>query len=178
MGGTRRLALLAGVVVLAAAGGAAAERSAGPACAAPRATSAYTARTLAALRAHTDVWGNQLLAAPGGPSYARASRYLKPLLFARGPGGTSLTASGVYYLPFAQPDGARGAGSVALHVADGSQILADRVGGRSLNVWVGDGRERYGSCLARLGGPALADGYLPILLTRYVDAAGVRYAQE
>src|SRR5436190_19415921 len=130
MSGTRRLAFLAGVVVLAAAGGAAAERSAGPACPLPRASSAYTAHTLAALRARTDVWGRQLLSAPGGPTYAGAARYLKPLLFARGPKGTRLTASGVYYLPFAQPDGARGAGSVALHVADGSQILAGRVGGR------------------------------------------------
>src|SRR4051794_9678231 len=178
MVGTRRLALLAGIVVLAAAGGASARQGAPAVCAPPRASSAYTARTIAALRAHTDVWGNRLLSAPGGPTYAGAARYLKPLLLARGPKGAPLTVSGVYYLPFGQPDGARGAGSVALHVADGSQILADRVGGRSLNVWVGDGRERYGSCLARLGGPALADGYLPILQTRYADAAGARYAQE
>jgi len=178
MVGTRRLALLAGIVVLAAAGGASARQGAPAVCAPPRASSAYTARTIAALRAHTDVWGNRLLSAPGGPTYAGAARYLKPLLLARGPKGAPLTVSGVYYLPFGQPDGARGAGSVALHVADGSQILAERVGGRSVTVWVGDGRERYGSCLARLGGPALADGYLPILQTRYVDAAGARYAQE
>src|SRR4051812_8805930 len=178
MVGTRRLALLAGIVVLAAAGGASARQGAPAVCAPPRASSAYTARTIAALRAHTDVWGNRLLSAPGGPTYAGAARYLKPLLLARGPKGAPLTVSGVYYLPFGQPDGARGAGSVALHVADGSQILAERVGGRSVTVWVGDGRERYGSCLTRLGPPALADGYLPILQTRYVDAAGARYAQE
>jgi hypothetical protein len=178
MGGTCRLALLAGVVVLAAAGGASARQRTPAACAPPRASAGYTAQTLAAIRAHTDLWGNRLLAAPGGPTYAGAARYLKPLLFARGPRGTPLTASGVYYLPFAQPDGARGAGSVALHIADGSQILAQHVGGRSLTVWVGDGRERYGSCLARLGTPALADGYLPILETRYTDAAGAHYAQE
>ena len=178
MRGTRRLALLAAVVILAAAGGASAERSATGACPPPRASAAYTAQTLAAVRAHTDLWGNRLLAAPGGPTYAGAARYLKPLLYARGARGTRLTASGVYYLPFAQPDGARGAGSVALHVADGSQILAQHVGGPSLTVWVGDGRERYGSCLARLGEPALAGGYLPILETRYADAAGASYAQE
>ncbi|MCS7008150.1 MAG: hypothetical protein NZL88_11415, partial [Gaiellaceae bacterium] len=40
------------------------------------------------------------------------------------------------------------------------------------------GRERYGSCLRRLRGPALADGYLPMLRTRYIDRDGVRYEQE
>jgi hypothetical protein len=46
-------------------------------------------------------------------------------------------------------------------------------------VFVGrSGSERYGSCASRLGTPRLADGYLPILETRYVDAEGVRYRQE
>jgi hypothetical protein len=158
---------------------AAGPKAVGGGCAPPRASGAYTGSTLAALRAHTDLWGNRLLAAPGGPTYAGARRYLRPLLYARGAGGRPLTASGVYYLPFAQPDGARGAGSVALHVADGSQILAQRVGGRSLAVSVGTpGAERFGSCLARLGTPALAGGYLPILETRYRDARGRRYRQE
>ena len=158
---------------------AAGPKAVGGGCAPPRASGAYTGSTLAALRAHTDLWGNRLLAAPGGPTYAGARRYLRPLLYARGAGGSPLTASGVYYLPFAQPDGARGAGSVALHVADGSQILAQRVGGRSLAVSVGTpGAERFGSCLARLGTPALAGGYLPILETRYRDARGRRYRQE
>jgi hypothetical protein len=40
------------------------------------------------------------------------------------------------------------------------------------------GRERYGSCLRRLGPPALAEGHFPILETRYVDRHGVRYRQE
>jgi hypothetical protein len=158
---------------------AAGPKAVGGGCAPPHASGAYTGSTLAALRTHTDLWGNRLLAAPGGPTYAGARRYLRPLLYARGAGGRPLTASGVYYLPFAQPDGARGAGSVALHVADGSQILAQRVGGRSLAVSVGTpGAERFGSCLARLGTPALAGGYLPILETRYRDARGRRYRQE
>ena len=67
---------------------------------------------------------------------------------------------------------------VALHVADGSEILADR-----------EGAEREG--LRRRGRPRalrlvpvapaplpLADGFLPILETQYVDAAGNRYRQE
>ena len=84
-------------------------------------------RVEAALRAGQDVWGNALLAAPEGPTYAGARRYLPPLLYARAPGKRPLTDSGVYYLPFAQPLGVRGAGTVALHVADGSQVISNRV---------------------------------------------------
>ena len=144
-------------------------------CPAAGVAPAYTKRILDVLGAGREVWGDRLLALPGGPSHAAARRYLKPLMFARGAQGRSLTASGVYYLPFAQPDGARGAGSVALHVADGSQIVSQHVGGAALTVLVGSsGRERFGSCLARLATPALAGGYLPILETRYVDSTGVQ----
>ena len=63
------------------------------------------------------------------------------------------------------PAGPQGAGSVALHVADGSQIVSERVGGPSLTVDVGG--ERFGSCLRRLTPARLAGGWLPILETRY-----------
>lgn len=143
-----------------------------------RADSGYSDRVERALRAGTDVWGNELLAAPSGPTYLRARRYLKPLLLARAPGKRPLTDSGVHYVAFAQPLGPQGAGTVALHVADGSQIAFNRIEGRTLTLFVGaDGRERYGSCLARLAPPRLA-GYLPILETRYVDRQGARYVQE
>ena len=66
----------------------------------------------------------------------------------------------------------------ALHVADGSELITRRVGGPSLTVDVGNGSERYGSCSARLKPAHLAEGYLPVLQTGYVDAAGVRYHQE
>jgi pimeloyl-ACP methyl ester carboxylesterase len=148
-------------------------------CAPPRATAGHTNRVERALRTHHDLWGNALLRAPDGPSYEAARRLLPPLLYARAPGKKPLTESGVYYVPFGQPAGARGAGSVALHVADGSQVIAERVGGRRLTVLVGaKGRERYGSCLARLGQARLAAGYLPILSTTYSDSARVRYRQE
>jgi len=148
-------------------------------CAAPRATAAHTNRVAQALRTHHDVWGNQLLSAPDGPSYTAAQRLLPPLFYARAPGKRPLTESGAYYLPFGQPLGARGAGSIALHVADGSQVIAERVGGRRLTVFVGaKGQERYGSCLSRLGFARLADGHLPILTTSYTDGARVRYRQE
>jgi hypothetical protein len=147
-------------------------------CAAPRATPAYAGGVLRALRSKRDVWGEQLLKQPGGPTYDAVRRLLKPLWFARAR-QKPLTDSGVYYLPFAQPLGSRGAHEIALHVADGSQILARTANGASLRVMVGaEGREPFGSCLSRLSQPTLADGYLPILETGYVDGAGVRYRQE
>ncbi len=184
LAGARRLTIvtLAWVCAVGASAGPRPAGAASPAagsCPAAGPASAYTKRVLDVLGAGTDVWGDRLLALPGGPSHVAARRYLKPLMFARGAQGRSLTASGVYYLPFAQPDGARGAGSVALHVADGSQIVSQHVGGAALTVLVGSsGRERFGSCLARLATPALAGGYLPILETRYVDSTGARYTQE
>ena len=75
-----------------------------------------------ALGAGRDVWGEALLASPEGPTHAGASRFLPPLLLARAAGRTRLTASGVHYVPFSQPAGAQGGLSVALHVADGSEI--------------------------------------------------------
>jgi hypothetical protein len=151
----------------------------GAECRKPGVSSSYVRRVSHALRARQDVWGKALLAAPGGPTYERVSRYLNPLLLARAPKGRALTESGVHYAHFTMPNGAWGATSVALHVADGSQILSRRARGRGLRTRVGvGGRERYGSCLRRLAAPALAEGYLPILRTRYVDGAGVRYRQE
>jgi hypothetical protein len=147
-------------------------------CAHQHVSPAYAGSVLRALRARRDVWGEQLIRRPAGPTYAAVRRLLKPLLFARAK-RKPLTASGVYYLPFAQPLGSHGAYEIALHVADGSQILARTANGASLRVLVGPGgREPFGSCLSRLSRPTLAVGYLPILETRYVDSAGVRYRQE
>ncbi len=174
------LAIAALVAAVAVVGGRA-ERAATKtaSCAPPRATAAHTSKVERALRTRHDVWGNALLNAPDGPSYEAARRLLPPLLYARAPGKRALTESGVYYVPFGQPLGARGAGSVALHVADGSQVIAERVGGRRLTVLVGaKGRERYGSCVARLGQARLAGGYLPIMSTTYTDGSRVRYRQE
>ncbi len=46
---------------------------------------------MAALRSRRDVWGNSLLAAPDGPTYEGARRYLGPLWLARAAGRTALT---------------------------------------------------------------------------------------
>ena len=148
-------------------------------CPPPGVTSDYAHSVRFALSSRRDVWGRRLLAAPGGPTYDRARAVLTPLLYAAGRGGAKLTASGVYYLPFAFPFNVNGERLFALHVADGSQIIVRRAGGPSVTVDVGpEGDERYGSCLARLGSATLAEGYLPILDTSYTDSAGVRYDQE
>jgi hypothetical protein len=180
--GLRRVGCVALLAMLAGAAGAQPSRAGGKPCIQPRVTSIYSAAVVRALRARKDVWGNRVLRAPGGPTYERVERLLKPLLLAGAPGRSKnrlLTSSGVYYLPFGWPGGGFGAGSVALHVADGSEIVSERVGGPRLTVTVGSGRlTRYGSCLARLSTPRLYGGYLPILDTEYVDSAGVRYDQE
>jgi hypothetical protein len=173
-------ALLAGAAAAAAlAQGPARATAERDACPLRRADAGHTRRVMRALAARQDVWGNALLAAPGGPTYERVRRLLPPLLLARAAKGRPLTDSGVHYVAFAQPLGNYGAGSVALHVADGSQVLTQRVDSRRLTVRVGPrGGERFGSCLARLATPRLAGGWLPILATRYVDGAGTRYGQE
>jgi hypothetical protein len=145
-------------------------------CVERRASEAYTAHVLRGLRARRDVWGEALLRAPGGPTYARARRFLSPLLLAGGPRKRPLTASGFHYVPFSLPSGDGGASTVALHVADGSQIVADRVDGRALTVLAG--AERFGSCLGRLTPGRLAGGWLPILRTSYADREGNVYEQE
>jgi hypothetical protein len=172
------IALTASAVV-AAFGGSSRATLATPVCHAPVASAAYSQRVRAVLGSRHDVLGERLLRAPGGPTFAAAHRLLPPLLFAAGPGGRPLTASGVYYLPFTLPYSVGGSRGFGLHVADGSQIIVRRVGGPSLTVFVGrHGDERYGSCLARLQTPRLAEGYLPILQVAYSDRAGVRYRQE
>ena len=48
-----------------------------------RAGSGYAGGVLRVLRAKQDVWGNELIARPNGPTYAAVRRLLKPLLFAK-----------------------------------------------------------------------------------------------
>jgi hypothetical protein len=144
-----------------------------------RANAASADRIERALRSGRDLWGSALLGRSGGPTYEAARRFLPPLFLAYGRGRQPLTDSGAHYVPFGQPAGVQGAGPVALHVADGSQIVSERAGGRRLTVFVGArGSERYGSCPARLATPRLLEGYLPVLETSYVDASGSRYQQQ
>jgi hypothetical protein len=137
---------------------------AAPACHIPPSASAVEVQR--ALRSGPDLWGDRLLRAPGGPTLAGARRFLPPLRYAQARGGAKLTASGVYYVPFAGQAPPQGVSVPALHVADGSRIYAASVLGPSLAVFVA-GRP-FASCTARL-----ADGWLPVLRTR--DAG---FAQE
>jgi hypothetical protein len=151
-------------------------------CHGPKTDVAYKDAVLGALAARQDVWGDALLRSPEGPTYEGVRRLLHPLMLVGRPAGlrpTQLTASGVYYLAFGQPRGPGGTSAVQLHVADGSQIVSRMANGPRLTVRVGArGRERFGTCLARLATPRLDRGFLPILETSYVDSKGVRYRQE
>jgi hypothetical protein len=167
----------AAVAVLALGAGVGRARSSTAACAPRLASSAYASSIQQAVASNTDLWGGQLLRARGGPTFAGARRFLAPLNGAVQWGGR-LTASGSYYLAFSFPFTSYGSTVYALHVADGSQIVTRRVEGPSLTVNVGDGTERYGSCVARSRPARLAEGYLPVLETSYTDAGGVHYRQE
>jgi poly(3-hydroxybutyrate) depolymerase len=175
MGSLCRAAVV-GAIALVATSLVATSGAARPGCLPPQASPSYSAMVMRALRARRDVWGEELLRSDVGVTSAGARRFLAPLLGAGAPGQRSLTHSGFYYLAMSMPEGEDGAGSVALHVADGSQIIADRIGGRTLAIRVGS--EQYGSCLARLTTARLTEGWLPILQTQYVDGAGNHYEQE
>jgi hypothetical protein len=169
--------------LVAAAGAAAGQKAkATPGCAPLHTDSTYASGVLSALASSKDVWGNEVLGSPDGPTFGAMRGYLHPLLGVGRPAGLGprrLTDSGVYYLAFGQPRGNGGAGEVQLHVADGSQVVSQVVNGPRLTVYVGRrARERYGTCLSRLTMPRLAGGYLPVLETGYTDSRGVRYRQE
>jgi hypothetical protein len=153
-------------------------RPATASCAPRAASDAYTAFVQRAVASRYDLWGNALLRAPGGPTYAAARRYLGPLTRGLQWHGRTLAASGSYYVPLSFPFTPYGSTVFALHVADGSEIVTRHIGGPSLSVYVGGGKELYGSCSRRLQPAKLADGYMPILQTSYTDAGGVHYRQE
>jgi hypothetical protein len=158
-----------------------------PACEPLDLSRGYVASVNAALRAKADLWGSRLLARRRGPTYRNVRGFLKPLMLVGTPAGRRgkrLTDSGVYYVPMGEPGGRAFADDgptepFALHVADGSQVLSRQANGRRATLFVGaEAAERYGSCLSRLAVPRFADGYLPVLTVRYVDANGVRYMQD
>ncbi|MDR1102660.1 MAG: hypothetical protein LBL42_02780 [Tannerella sp.] len=128
-----------------------------------------------ALGSNPDLWGEQLLARPEGPTFDNTKDFLMPLKLV----GSRLTESGVYYIPFGRPNGPSGFGAVALHVGDGSQIISQVSTGAKTTVFVGEtGRERYGYAEARLAQEYLEGGYYPVLVNEYTDVSGVKYRQE
>jgi hypothetical protein len=146
---------------------------------APRAPSAYAKRVRDVVASPRDVWGEQILRSADGPTYESVQNRLAPILFATRERHKPLTPSGVYAVPLAYPQGEGVPLAVALHAADGSQIISRHATGPSVEIDVGAGAgERYGSCVGRLVPATLADGWLPIVDTSYVDATGVQYSQE
>jgi hypothetical protein len=147
---------------------------------------AYRREVERALRSRRDRWGEEQLSQAGGPTYERVEPYLVPAWWAVGQVGDGtrakvrrLTRSGAYYLPLGQPAGPPERRGVALHVADGSEIISNRVGRRGMTISVGaTGTEPFGRCVGRIEGPDLGEGYLPILQVGYRDPRGVRYRQE
>jgi hypothetical protein len=154
----------------------------------PELAPGYADAVNAALQCREDVWGQVQLELPDGPSYHGISDLLAPVF---GVDTTFQTESGAYYVPLTEP---YDADSLALHVADGSQILSEaidrwdpkisrpaRIPGEVLSFTFSaglTGTERFGSALSRLGEPALAEGHLPILLLSYSDADGTSYVRE
>jgi hypothetical protein len=147
-------------------------------CAPNRATAEYAGFVQRAVDSGRDLWGHELLAARGGPTLHAAQGRLAPLLFGVQRKLRRLTPSGFYYVPLSFSWSNYGSTVFALHVADGSEVITRRVGGPGLQIWVGNGGERYGSCVSRLKPARLAEGHLPLLETSYTDAYGVRYRQE
>jgi hypothetical protein len=163
---------------------------------------AYVDRVNTALRSPADVWGEEQLACAAGPTYEA----IKPLLAPLGIAGHSLTLSGFYYLAFSHPvpDSTSDLQErhYALHMADGSQIIADwsnlgdlqgeltktfhnrrynahRTGRlRSVTFFVGLSGERFGEDLSRLHQPHLESGHLPILQLGYTGQDGLRWSHE
>ena len=152
--------------------------SAAPTCTL-RAPASYAQRVRDVVASPRDVWGAQVLGSTDGPTYESVQNRLAPILFATRERHKPLTPSGVYDVPLAYPQGDGVPLAVALHAADGSGIISRHATGPSLEVDVGaTGGERYGSCLGRLVPATLADGWLPVVQTSYVDATGVAYTQE
>jgi hypothetical protein len=193
----RRSALLAAALagaatVLLGAGGAAADDAppspvpppevlpaAAGTCPQQQTSAAYAGSVQRAIASKRDVWGEQLLAQPDGPTYDGARQFLAPLLYGQQRQYRPLTPSGVYYLAFSYPPSVFSPRQIALHVADGSEIINRNVRDGGLAIDVGPrGRDHYGACVAWLTPATLADGYLPIMQTGYVDRMGVRYRQE
>src|SRR5215831_14633205 len=175
-----RPGLLAVVLALLASTAAGNTRPAVAAAACPQRvlSASYNASVQQAVASPRDLWGERLLRARNGPTYAAARRLLAPLGHAVQWQRLPLTASGSYYVPLSFPFSAKGSTVYALHVADGSEIETRVVGGPSFSVYVGSGTERFGACASRRVPARLAAGSLPVLETGYTDGNGVRYRQE
>jgi hypothetical protein len=149
----------------------------------PALSAQYKSRVVEALTTTQDVYGQQILAKPEGPTFDNVKDFFTPIMYTIAPAaqGGFLTDTGVYYIPFGQPQQSTARGDLALTSADGSQIISNKADNLSLStrIFVGaGGQEQFGSCLTNLSTPALYKGYLPILQLQYRDHDGIEYQQE
>jgi hypothetical protein len=121
----------------------------------------------------TDLWGEAALKQQGGPTYEFFERLLPPLRY--------VDADFRHYPIVLSAPGARVKGRL---VSDGSAINAlarqpnwKNETGTPVRVLVGTQRETFGDDLARLHGPKLADGYLPIVQLKYTQGGDI-YGKE
>lgn len=149
----------------------------------PALSAEYKNRVVDALTTTQDVYGQQILDKPEGPTFDNVKDFFTPIMYAIAPAaqGGFLTDTGVYYIPFGQPQQPTARGDLALTSADGSQIFSNKADNLSLStrIFVGEGgQEQFGSCLTNLSTPELYKGYLPILELQYRDHDGMEYQQE
>src|SRR5690348_12847241 len=85
-----------------------------PGCAVPAASAAYAASVEKAVASGRDLWGEDLLRAPGGPTLAAARRFLAPLGRAVQWHRSPLTPTGAYYVPLSFPFTPKGSTVYAL----------------------------------------------------------------
>lgn len=132
------------------------------------------------INARQDVWAEEVLARPEGPTYENIKDYLPPL--------GAVKASFKYYpLVLSLP----GSPKKFQYISNGGEVHVSpnpwrREGIRwdtwylpdlKMSVLVGADREQFGADFARLNGPAYMEGYLPIIRISY-EHAGVLYHQE
>ncbi|MDA0746120.1 MAG: hypothetical protein O2954_06335 [bacterium] len=123
--------------------------------------------------AKRDVWGEAAMAQENGPSYAFFERLLPPIRYVN---------TTFRHCPIVL--GAPGALCKARYVSNGSGINLSAEGGHGwkdvgfpITLRVGRREVLYGAFPERLDGSRYAEGYLPIVQSRYEDA-GCVYAQE
>lgn len=150
----------------------------------------YAERLNAALRSTVDVWGTEAVEAPDGPGRANVGGRLLPLMLGD---RQFLTATG---FPYVVCTDAVGSDTYALHVVDGSQVLAeftplwstpnwdvpfprsDRSGDAAPHFTLHVGSEVFGEERDRLRLPVLLGGWLPVLQVSYQDADGAVWRHE
>ena len=133
----------------------------------------YSRAVNAALSASEDIWANEVLAA-GDPSFNKVKNYLRPLFYST---GRKNTEHAPYNVVLSLEDGTR---PLIAAAGDGSGIHVDNYANEAALAFYmgGNGSERFGEALDRLGEQRWEDGWLPVFHTSYITAGGARWRQE